>query len=168
MDKISVGLDPRLFRHERWTDETKRRCDEHFRWLFHWLHDRPFEQEFKGCGFLLAEDEPGTVLVYGHPAVLGFRLEDGRIAGYRRNNRYDDAWWSFRLKKAGEGKARIESMKAKLGRKSCTLRIRYRRHKGCDIPVSFEALGGPRWEREEETRGVAEYDLKKVKVELPR
>ncbi|MHC4224967.1 MAG: hypothetical protein ACYSUN_13320, partial [Planctomycetota bacterium] len=166
LDRIEVALDDRLFRAESWTSEIKRLSEEHFKSMLGWMHDVAFEEEFADCGFGFADTKDGSavVLLFGYDKALGFRLENGRVVGYRRAVGPEEGWWSFRLKSTKEGRARLEACSTRIGRKNVRLRIKYARMKGWDIPRSFEALGGPRWGRQEEGYGVAEYSLKKIKV----
>jgi hypothetical protein len=172
MDRVNVSLDERLFRDKSWTGEVKRLCEEHFRWVFGWLRDQPFDEEFKGCGFAFidAGEKTTGVLVLGHGGVLGYLLEEGRIVGYRRNTTEEqDAWWRLKLKKMRDGRQRIDSIKAKIEGTTFKLAIKYQRVKGFEVPKKFEAIGGPRkGSTIKEGRGVAEYSLKKIKVTLPR
>jgi hypothetical protein len=169
MDDISVGLDARLFRDATWTNEIKRLSEGHFRWLFRWMRDDPFEEAFKGCGFEFVKEGDQTmgVSVFGYEHALGFLLEDEAITGYLRHSTEEEGWWRFRLKKTRDGRVRIESMSTKFGHKSCKLGIKYVRQKGFEVPRYFEALGGPRWGKDEGGHGVAKYSLKKLKVSLP-
>jgi hypothetical protein len=166
LDRIEVALDDRLFRAESWTSEIKRLSEEHFKWMLGWMHDVAFEEEFADCGFGFADTEDGSsvVLLFGYGPVLGFRLQEGRIVGYRRAVGPEEDWWSCRLKTSKEGRVRIEACSTRIGRKTVRLRIKYARVKGWDLPRSFEALGGARWGRDEDGYGVAEYSLKKIKV----
>lgn len=165
MDTVNIELDQRLFQNRNWAPRIRKLCEGHFRWFFGWLHDRPFEKVFSDCGFESIEsgDESTAMLVYGHPRILGFLIEDGRIAGYLERFEDREIWWRFKLKKA-----RIESMATTIEKDTYKLRFKYLRRKGVDIPKTFEVLGGPREGSTREGRGIAEYSLKKIKVTLPR
>lgn len=165
MDTVNVELDQRLFQNRNWAPRIRTLCEGHFRWFFGWLHGRPFEKVFHGCGFELIEsgDESVAMLVYGHPEYLGFLIRDGRIVGYLDRFEDQEIWWRFKLRKS-----RIESMATEIGKDSYKLRFKYLRRKGIDVPKSFEVLGGPRAGSRREGRGIAEYSLKKLKVTLPR
>jgi len=166
MDTVNIALDKRLFRNRTYASDIRTLCEGHFRWFFGWLHDRPFEKAFEGCGFefIGSGDEAVAMLVFGHPSILGLLVREGQIVGYLGRTGDEEIWWRFKLKKT-----RIESMSAKIEKESYKLRFKYMRRKGVDVPKSFEVFGGPRPERSErEGHGVAEYSLKKVKVTLPR
>jgi hypothetical protein len=165
MDTVNVALDKRLFRDRTYAPELRDSCAGHFRWFLAWLHDRPFDKVFQGCGFELIEsgDESTAMLVLGHPSILGLLVRDGRIVGYLGRTAGAELWWRFKLRKT-----RIESMSAKLGKETYKLHFKYMRRKGVDVPKSFEVFGGPRRGSSREGHGIAEYSLKKVKVSLPR
>ncbi|MHC4135200.1 MAG: hypothetical protein ACYTDU_06515 [Planctomycetota bacterium] len=165
MDTVNMALDKRLFQNRTYAPELRTSCQGHFRWFFGWLHDRPFEKAFEGCGFEFIEsgDESVAMLVFGHPSILGLLVREGRIVGYRGRTGDEEIWWRFKLKKA-----RIECMSAKLGKESYKLHFKYMRRKGIDVPKSFEVFGGPRPGSKREGHGIAEYSLKKVKVSFPR
>ncbi|MHC4972973.1 MAG: hypothetical protein ACYTG3_11635 [Planctomycetota bacterium] len=165
MDSVGIALDKRLFKNRSWAPDIRTRCEEHFRWFFGWLRNRPFEKAFAGCGFEFIEsgDESVAMHVYGHRDILGLLIREGRIVGYLGRTADHEIWWRFKLKKT-----RIESMSAKVGKESYKLRFKYMRRKGVDVPKSFEVLGGPRETSKREGLGVAEYSLKKVKVSLSR
>jgi hypothetical protein len=165
MGTVNIALDKRLFRDKNYASSILTLCEGHFRWFFGWLHDRPFEKAFEGCGFEFIEsgDESTAVLVFGHPSIFGFLVREGQIVGYLGRTAKEELWWRFKLKKT-----RIESMSTKLGKETYKLRFKYMRRKGVDVPKSFEVFGGPRPTSEREGYGIAEYSLKKVKVTLPR
>ena len=165
MDTVNIALDKRLFRDKNYAPSILELCEGHFRWFFGWLHDRPFEKAFAGCGFEFIEsgDESIAMLVFGHPRILGLLVREGQVVGYLDRAGDEEMWWRFKLKKT-----RIECMSAKLGKESYKLRFKYTRRKGVDVPKSFEVFGGPRPGSKREGHGIAEYSLKKVKVSFPR
>lgn len=165
MDTVDVELDQRLFQNRTWAPRIRTLCEGHFRWFFGWLHARPFQRVFDGCGFEFIEsgDESVAMLVFGHRDIFGFLIKDGQIVGYLDRFEDREIWWRFKLRKA-----RIESMATTIEKETYKLRFKYLRRKGVDVPKSFEVLGGPRQASTREGRGIAEYSLKKIKVSLPR
>ena len=165
MDTVNIALDKRLFRDKKYAGDIRTLCEGHFRWFFAWLHDRPFEKAFAGCGFEFIEsgDDSVAMLVLGHPRILGLLVREGQVVGYLDRAGDEEMWWRFKLKKT-----RIECMSAKLGKETYKLRFKYMRRKGIDVPKSFEVFGGPRPASKREGHGIAEYSLKKMKVSFPR
>jgi len=114
MDTIGIALDKRLFDNRSYATDLRTLCEGHFRWFFSWLHDRPFEKAFAGCGFEFIEsgDESVAMLVFGHPSILGLLVREGRIVGYLGHTGDEEIWWRFKaeedahrvhVRQAGEG-----------------------------------------------------------------
>jgi hypothetical protein len=173
MDNISVVLDEKVFRG--WQQERLRQTRDHVAghliWFLGWLHDRPFEKEFAGCGFEFGEPDGDaqTVLVWGYARALAFRVEDGKVAGYLEHKNEGAVWWRFKLQTVRKDQERLDGMTAKIAGESHELRFRYGRPKGVDFPTGFEVLAEAR-RRGDGTPvyGVCGYELKRLKVTLPK
>lgn len=173
MDNLSVILDERVLRG--WQQDRMREIRDavtaHLVWFFGWLHDRPFEKEFAGCGFELADSggDGQVVRVRGYARALAFRVDDGRVTGYLQHAPDGEVWWKFRLQSLKKDLERLDGMTAKVGDETHELRFRYARPKGIDFPTSIEVLaeasrraGGARG------YGVCSYELKRVRVTPPK
>lgn len=171
LDDIQFMLDEGVIPGRNSTYLLKQRLQAHFEWIVWLLGERKFDKEFEGCGFALApdddpDDDTQVVELIGHPRVLAYRVEKGRITGYLENAKEKDLWWNFRLKKVKDDLARIESLTVETGGERRKLDIRYSRKGGVEVPVGFEAIG--RGYRSGDDRcGVAKFRLKRVKVSRP-
>jgi len=162
-DPCEIVIDEKSFRGGRWADQITESCKQHFRWFFAFLEEREFDVEFKNCGFRRAGD---AIEVLGYTKALAFRLEDGKIAGFRDPKADEGGWWEFKLKEGKDDLARIEAMGTDLGGKEVALRIKYQKVKGVDVPASFEvlAMNDPAGADPALGSGIVEYELKKLKV----
>jgi hypothetical protein len=160
MENIQIVLDEH-------NDEVMKTCEAHIRWIFGLLRDRPFEEEFKGCGF---EREPqGTetiVRVYGYPKALAFRVAGGQLTGHYQRVLSETEWWTYKTKSAGEGRFQIEHMKREVEGRKIDLAFDYQRVRGHVIPKKFGVLATPSAWRGT-TVGIAEYTFKRPKVSFP-
>jgi hypothetical protein len=129
---------------------------------------KPFDEEFRGCGFGLEEREDGTsiVSVYGHPETLAYRVSDGRIVG-RLDAGATHVWWDYEVDESREGMILIESMEAEINGRKHKLDFRYAKVDGQLVPRSVAALGTPPAGRGFLAFGVAEYRFSRVKVSRP-
>jgi len=137
------------------------------RWAFGLLAERPFEEEFAGCGFQLAPAGKGTVVaVLGHAEVLAFRLADGRVAAHRENAPGEEAWWEHKARKQADGRWLLESLVRKVEGEAHAQALEYARLRGHAVPRAFGRFFsevGPRGR----VAGVDAYELKRLKVEPP-
>jgi hypothetical protein len=172
MDNVSVLLDEKLIRGgQDWIKTLRNNVTDHLVWFLGWLHDRPFEKEFAGCGF-----EPGgsdgdgeVVRVWGYARALAFRLEDGKVTGYLEHKPDGDVWWKFRLQTVRTDLERLDGMSARIGDTNHEIRFRYGRPKGIDFPTSFEVLcGTTRRADGRPVYGVCGYELKRIRMTLPK
>ena len=164
MDKIEVLLDdPKL--DPRWATQIGKTCTGHFRQSFEYFRARPFDEEFKGCGFVL-EPAAKTRIVHlkGHPKWLAFRLDEaGRIVG--RLDLGTDEWWSYKVREQREGYVTIERITREVEGEKIKLDFKYGKTKGTFVPkqIAVLALGqgrNPAW-------GACQYRLTKLKVTKP-
>jgi hypothetical protein len=161
MDDIQVVLDDG-------NDETLRTCQEHIRWCFELMRDRPFEEEFKGCGFELEPQGAETIVrVYGYPRALAFRIAGGQLVGHYNRVLSETDWWVYKTKSAGEGRYQIEHMKREIEGKKIDLSFDYQRVRGHVIPKRFGVLAVASGFRGGTAVGIAEYTLKRAKVSFP-
>ncbi len=160
MDNIQIVLDEQ-------DNEIHRTCEGHLRWMFDLLRDRPFEDEFKGCGFELEPQGAETVVrVYGYPKALAFRIAGGQIVGHYQRVLSETDWWTYKTKSAGEGRYQIEHMRREIEGRKIDLAFDYQRVRGHVIPKKFGILATPSAWRGT-TVGIAEYMLKRAKVSFP-
>jgi hypothetical protein len=164
-------IDEGVVRNQGRASTVKQRLKEHFDWLVWMVGEREFGKEFEGCGFALApdddpDDETRVVELLGHPKVLAYRVEEGRITGYLEKTSEEDRWWNFKLRKATDDRARIDQVTVEIGGERLKLSIHYRRKDGIDVPVDFEAVGRG-WGGREERCGVAKFRFKRMKVSRP-
>ena len=166
LDRVIVKLDvPRT--RPSWEGSVSTTCRDHLRGFFEWLRPAPFEEEFKGCGFRFAQDDPEhTIEVFGYPGVLAFKVEKGAITGEQEPGE-DGLWWTFKLKATHDGRLAIERMSTKLERKSYLLRFRYTKVRGRMIPKLISALGRSRFGARAGAPGIVSYKLSRLKVSLP-
>ena len=162
MKKIDVVLDDR-YRDQPRGAETEDSCRRHLVWAFGLLRDRPFAEEFEGCGFEHEGQETGHVIhVYGHPRVLAYRIADGVLAGHRDRVADETGWWTYRTRPNRDGKAVLEGMSRRLGGRKVALGFRYGRVQGRQLPKSVSALAIS--SGRDAAVGVVEYFLKRLKL----
>jgi hypothetical protein len=160
MDDIQIVLDEP-------DDEIHRTCEGHIRWIFGLLRDRPFEEEFKGCGFELEPQGTETIVrVYGYPNALAFRVAGGQLTGHYNRVLSETEWWTYKTKAAGEGRFQIERMSREIEGRKIDLEFDYQRVRGHAIPKKFGVLATPTAWRGT-TVGIAEYTFKRPKVSFP-
>jgi len=161
MDDIQIVLDEE-------NDEIHRTSQAHIRWFFDLLRDRPFEEEFKGCGFELEPQGAETIVrVYGYPRALAFRIAGGQLVGHYNRVLSETDWWVYKTKSAGDGRYQIEHMKREIEGKKIDLSFDYQRVRGHVIPKKFGVLAVASGFRGGTAVGVAEYTLKRAKVSFP-
>jgi len=167
LDRLTVKPDmPRA--RPSWEGGVRTTCEDHLRGFFERLRPVPFEEEFKGCGFRFAKNDPGrTIEVFGYPKALAFKVEKRAITGEREIGE-EGLWWAFKLKATHDGRLAIERMSTKLDRKSYLLRFRYTKIGGRMIPKLVSALGRSRFGARAGTPGIVSYKLSRLKVSLPR
>jgi len=148
-------------------DLTQKTCEAHVRRIFDMLRDRPFEDEYKGCGFELEpHGSEAIVRVYGYPKALAFRIVGTTITGHYERVLSEQDWWVYKTKSAGEGRFQIERMRREIEGKKVDLDFDYQRVRGYTIPKKFGVLGIGTGFRGMAV-GVAEYTFKRVKVSFP-
>jgi hypothetical protein len=162
MDQLDVVLDDR-YRDVPRGVETENACRRDLAWAFGLLRDRPFAEEFAGCGFEREGEE--VIRVYGHARVLAYRLAAGALAGHCDRAAGEAGWWTYRTRPNRDGKAVVERMQRRLGRRTITLAFRYGRVQGRQLPkrLSAPAFPGGR----DGVVGVVEYVLKGLKITPP-
>lgn len=161
LEPCEVVIDEKSFRGGWRADQITQSCQQHFRWFFALLEARDFDAEFKNCGFRRSAE---VIEVLGYPEALAFRLADGAIVAYRENTADEGGWWEFKLKEGKDDLVRIDGMSTRIGERDVSLRFKYQKVKGIDVPASFEVVaqgegGGP-----ELGFGIAEYELKKLRL----
>lgn len=169
MDKLTVKLDDKQFRDPSgWTARNVRdQVEGDLRRLFGMLDPRPFDERFKGCGFEKKEGAKEVeILVYGFADALGFRIEEGAISAHLDNSIAADAWWDYRGKATKDG-FRVEKLSRKIEGKLYEQQIRYAAFKGVMVPTAFDCFTGAD-AAGISVYGINEYDLKKLKVEVPK
>jgi hypothetical protein len=160
MDNIQITLDEA-------SDETHLACEGHIRSIFDLLRDRPFEEEFKGCGFELEpQGEEAIVRVYGYPKALAFRVAGGQLTGHYQRVLSETDWWTYKTKPAGEGRFQIDRMKREVEGRKIELEFDYQRVRGYVIPKKADVLATPSGFRGT-TVGIVSYTFKRAKVSLP-
>jgi hypothetical protein len=166
LDKIEVVLDEKVFRDpsQGWVEEIRKSVAADFRGVLRWLDPRPFDEEFRNCGFRKGDN--GIVFVVGYPHALAFRLEGDTIAAHLENAAAVDAWWEHKGRNGKDGFL-LERMTRRIEGKPVEQRIRYQKAKGLQVPSGFDLLVLPR-EGELPTAGITEYELKKLSVDVPR
>ena len=113
-----------------------------------------------------------TVLVYGYEHALAFRIEDGRITGRLSNEKTDDAWWLYRLKKTKDDRDRVKRRTLRIKGKNFVERVTYKRRKSIMVPVKFSVFTKSRFGVITKSGvitpvGVNEYSFTKLRVSLP-
>lgn len=166
LDRIDVMLDDKLFRDPSrgWVQEIQKAVQQDFQWVFRWLDPRPFDEEFKGCGFRKGDN--GIVHVLGYPRALAFRVENESIAAHLENAPTDDAWWEHKGRPGKDGFL-LERLTRKVEGKLYEQRIRYQKSKGLNVPSGFD-LFLARTDQPVPAFGLNEYELKKLRVEIPK
>ena len=162
MEKIDVVLDDR-YRDQPRGDETEDACRKDLVWAFGLLRDRPFGEEFSGCGYEREDQETGHVIhVYGHPRVLAYRIADGALAGHADRVAGEKGWWTWKTRPNRDGTVLLEGMRRRLGGRTVALAFRYGRVQGRQVPKSVSALAIS--EGRDAAVGVVEYSLKRLKI----
>jgi hypothetical protein len=147
---------------------TQDSCHDHLRWAFGMFDVKPFDEEFRGCGFGLEEREDGTsiVSIFGHPDVLAYHVADGRIVG-RLETGATHVWWDYDVEQSRDGMVLIKSMTAEINGRKHELPFKYGNVGGHFVPKSVAALATPRAGRGFIAFGVAEYRFSRLKVSQP-
>ena len=149
-------------------ERTQTTCRDHLRWVFGLFDVKPFEEEFRGCGFGLEEREDGSsiVSVYGHPKVLAYRVSDGCIVG-RLETGTAQVWWDYEVDESRDGVVLIKSMTAEIDGRKRKLSFRYAKADSQLVPRFVAALATPPAGRGFIAFGVAEYRFSRLKVTRP-
>ena len=148
-DRFGVTLDARIFRNPRWAESVRDTCERQLTDFFAFVDCRPFEEIFAKCGFVLEEeriDGAQVVRVIGHTVWGGFLLEDDRLAGHLdpgENAGDEDAWWRWRLKRAGNDGWLVGRLSRRIERERVDLEINWVKAKGIQIPREFECFVPP-------------------------
>jgi len=132
--------------------------------------DRPFEEEFKGCGFRADAEDPAVVHLVGHPRWLAVRIQDGAITGHLEDAFGGPDWWEYRHKKARDGRLLVDRMTRRVDGRKWHVKIAYAREKDFHVPKSFEILVPAQpWDRNADSKDVAilEYSFRKLDVIPP-
>ena len=128
-DRFDVKLDERVFRNPRWAESVRSTCERQVADFFALVDSRPFEAVFDRCGFILEEekiDGARVVRVIGHPVWGGFLIEEDRLTGHLdpgENAGDEDAWWRWRLKRAGREGLLVSRLSRKVERERVVLEI---------------------------------------------
>ncbi|MGH7162599.1 MAG: hypothetical protein ACREID_03870 [Planctomycetota bacterium] len=165
LDSIEVRLDPKTFRDPEsvWAKRVHASVLKDLRWVFGLLTPRPFEEEFQGCGF---ERTGEVVAVHGHAWAQGFRVAEGRLAAHLENGAPEDGWWEHKGRALKDGFL-LEKMSRDVEGKPYAQRIDYAKAKGCSIPSRLELFAAAA-DAPVAVFGVNEYELRKLRVELPK
>jgi len=142
----------------------------HIRAALEMVLEKPFEEEFKGCGFLVDEADPAVVRLLGHPRMLALRIEDGIITAHSEDAFGAVDWWEYRTKKARDGRVLIERMTRRVDDRKWHVKIAYAREGEYYVPRSFEVLVPAQpWGRGEAKEvAILGYDLRKLDVIPPK
>jgi hypothetical protein len=149
-------------------ERTQNTCRDHLQWAFGLFDVKPFDEEFRGCGFGLEDRGDGTsiVSVYGHPVALAYRVANGRIVG-RLGTGATQVWWDYDVEEGRDGMVMIKSMTSVINGKKRELPFRYGKVDGHLVPKSVAALGTPPTGGAFIVFGVAEYRFSRMKASLP-
>ena len=136
--------------------------------MFERVRERPFETEFKDCGFEMSEGPGGetAVRVLGHEKLLSVVIVGERITGHM-DNLIDRDWWSYRVKKTKDERVLIQQMTRTFEGRKFTLKFSYSRIKGVFMPKKFNSMVSPEstgWP----VFGVLEFSLKRPKVTVQK
>jgi len=167
MDEIGAVLDERL-QAESWADRVRDTVTGHIQGMFKRLEPTPFEKEFEGCGFEARLEGKDTIVeVLGYEHALGFRIEKGFLTGHLDRTAGEPGWWEYKVKKTRDGFL-IDRMSREFEDEDVTLRIRYGRKSGVQVPTRFDAAAVTGfWRGRGGNVGVATYVLRRMKVTLP-
>jgi hypothetical protein len=167
MERVEVSTDDKSSRAARW-QEVGKTAEDHINEALRRMRGRPFDVEFKGCGFRSEESKElkGTIVrVIGYEAAEAFLLdEDGAIAGVLDRLAAKSAWWLYKLKERN-GFYTIERMERDVDGRKFQLDFRYAKRKDIHVLMRFDAVGTNRWGADEPV-GIATYEFRKLKVSV--
>jgi hypothetical protein len=142
----------------------------HIRQALNLVLEIPFEEAFKGCGFVRNDENPGIVKLLGHPRILALRVEDGLITGHFEDAFGSEDWWDYRHKKATDGRVLVDRMTRKVEKKKWHSKIAYKRVGDYQIPKSIELLVPARpWRGNDPSQvGILKYSFRRLEVQPPK